>query len=51
MLAAVWAIKSLRPDLYGVPFSVVTDNQPLSYLATNNNLTGKHARWSLAMHL
>ena len=49
MLAAVWGIKTLRPYLHGVHFRVVTDHRPLTYLVTNNNLTGQHARWALSL--
>ena len=48
-LACVWACKTLRPYLHGVPFAIVTDHQPLCYLMTNQNLTGKHARWALSL--
>ena len=50
MLAAVWGVKTFRIYLHGAPkFKLVTDHQPLTYLMQNQNLTGQHARWALAM--
>ena len=49
MLAAVWAIKTFRPYLLGLKFEVVTDHSPLQWLMSNLELTGKHARWALAL--
>ena len=49
MLAAVWAIKTFRPYLLGVKFDVITDHSPLQWLMSNLELTGKHARWALAL--
>jgi hypothetical protein len=49
MLAAVWAVKTFRPYLHGVPFTVVTDHQPLAHLMKSPSLTGKHARWALSL--
>lgn len=49
MLAVVWGIKSLRCYLHGRPFTLVTDHQPLTWLMTNQSLTGKHARWALSI--
>jgi transposase InsO family protein len=49
MLAVCWAVKILRPYLHGVPFVLVTDHQPLTYLCTHQELRGKHARWALSL--
>jgi site-specific DNA-cytosine methylase len=49
MLAAVWAVKTLRPYLHGASFTLVTDHQPLLWLMGNTNLTGQHARWALSL--
>ena len=49
MLAAVWAIKTFRPYLLGIKFEVITDHSPLQWLMSNLELTGKHARWALAL--
>jgi hypothetical protein len=49
MLAAVWGVLSLRSYLHGIQFTVVTDHQPLKWLVTTPELTGKHARWALCL--
>lgn len=49
MLAAVWAIKTLRPYLHGADFTVVTDHKPLEFLMTSRTLTGQAARWALSL--
>jgi site-specific DNA-cytosine methylase len=49
LLACVWAIKSFRPYLHGLPFTVITDHQPLLWLMASTDLTGKHARWALSL--
>ena len=49
MLAAVLGVKTLRPYLHGIHFALVSDHRPLTYLMQNENLTGQHARWALAM--
>ncbi len=49
LLAAVWAIKSLRMYLHGIDFTIITDHQPLLWLMTSTELTGKHARWALLL--
>ncbi len=38
MLAVVWAVKSMRPYLHGVPFTIVTDHQPLTYLLSCDSM-------------
>ena len=45
-LAAVWAVCYFRVYLYGRPFTLVTDHEPLKWLMTNTKLTGMHARWA-----
>ncbi len=49
MLAAVWAVKTFRPYVLGLNFSVVTDHSPLQWLMNKPDLTGKHARWALSL--
>lgn len=49
MLAAVWAVKTMRHYLAGVPFKLITDHQPLQYLMAHQSLTGMHARWALSL--
>lgn len=41
-LAVVWAVVHFRPYLFGKPFTLYTDHQPLHWLMTNDKLTGKH---------
>lgn len=43
MLAAVWAIKSFHVYLHGVPFTLITYHQPLTWLMAKQDLTGMHA--------
>ena len=45
----VWAVTHYRHYLYGKPFTLVTDHQPLEWLLTTNKLTSKHARWALIL--
>jgi hypothetical protein len=49
MLAAVWAVKTLRYYLHGRPFKLVTDHEPLRWLMTSRSLTGQYARWAMAL--
>ncbi len=49
MLAAVWAVKTFRPYVLGLNFTVVTDHSPLQWLMNKPDLTGKHARWALSL--
>ncbi|GIL45746.1 hypothetical protein Vafri_2906 [Volvox africanus] len=51
MLAACWAMQTLRPYLHGVPFVLVTDHAPLLWLMEGNRVvsTGTYARWALIM--
>ncbi|GIL93352.1 hypothetical protein Vretifemale_20754, partial [Volvox reticuliferus] len=51
MLAACWAMQTLRPYLHGVPFVLVTDHAPLLWLMEGNTIgsTGTYARWALIM--
>ena len=48
-LAVVWIVTHFRHYLYGKPFILVTDHQPLEWLLTSNKLRGKHARWPLIL--
>jgi transposase InsO family protein len=48
-LAAVWGVRVHRHLLHGVPFTLVTDHQPLKWLMSNRELTGKHMRWALIL--
>jgi hypothetical protein len=49
MLAAVWAVKTFRPHVLGLNFSVVTEHSPLQWSMNKPDLTGKHARWALSL--
>jgi hypothetical protein len=45
-LAAVWDVSYFRIYLYGRPFVLKTDHEPLKWLMTSEKLTGMHARWA-----
>lgn len=49
MLAAVWAIKTLRSVIHGLPFKLVTDHRSLTFLMRSRELVGKYARWALSL--
>ena len=49
LLAAVWGIRSFRHYLHGIEFTLITDHQPLKWLLSTKELTGKHARWMLLL--
>lgn len=48
-LAVVWATRYFREYLFGQPFTLVTDHEPLKWLMQTNKTTGKLARWSLLL--
>jgi hypothetical protein len=45
-LAAVWALEHFRVYLSGRPFDLITDHKPLTWLLTNQRLTGMVACWA-----
>lgn len=46
LLAIVWALKTLRNYLYGVPnLNVFTDHQPLTFAVSDRNPNSKIKRW------
>jgi hypothetical protein len=45
-LARVWAVSYFRIYLYGRPFVLKTNHEPLKWLMTSKKLTGMHARWT-----
>ena len=49
MLGVVWAVKTLRHYLHGRPFTLVTDHAPITWLMSNPNLQGQHARWAMVL--
>ena len=48
-LAVVWAVAHFRCYLFGTPFTLVTDHQPLRWLMESSKLRGKLARWALIL--
>ena len=48
-LAVVWATQHFREYLFGTPFTLITDHEPLKWLMQTNKTTGKLARWSLLL--
>ena len=48
-LAVVWATQHFREFLFGTPFTLITDHEPLKWLMQTNKTTGKLARWSLLL--
>ena len=46
-LAVVWAVKKFYQYLYGRPFVIETDHQPLKYLNSANHVNGRLMRWSM----
>jgi len=45
-LAVYWAVKTLRPYLFGRHFTVITDHQALKYLFSIKDPVKRPARWS-----
>jgi hypothetical protein len=45
-LAAVWVVSYFQIYLYGRPFVLKTNHEPLKWLMTSEKLTGMHARWA-----
>ncbi|XP_075732486.1 uncharacterized protein LOC142775054 [Rhipicephalus microplus] len=48
-LALVWGIQKFNIYLYGVPFLVQTDHQPLQYIKQAKQLNSRVLRWSLLL--
>ncbi|CAM6120664.1 unnamed protein product [Calypogeia fissa] len=48
-LAVVWAVAHFRCYLFGTPFTLVTDHQPLKWLMESSKLIGKLACWALIL--
>jgi hypothetical protein len=48
-LAVVWAVEKLRPYLFGVKFTIVTDHKPLVWLKTASAKNNRLLRWSLRL--
>ena len=45
VLAAVWTIKEFYPYVYGFPFKLVTDHNPLISLRSLKDVGGRLSRW------
>jgi len=48
-LAVVWVVSSFRYYIYGNPFTLITNNQPLKFLMELDWLTRKLAMWALIL--
>ena len=48
-LALVWAIQKFQMYLYGKHFTVQTDHQPLTFLASSKQLNARLMRWTLLL--
>ena len=48
-LAIVWAVQKFQNFLYGKPFILETDHQPLQYLGKAQFQNGRLMRWALAL--
>ena len=48
-LVVVWALKKLRPYVYGRRFMVQTDTSAIRWMMSKKELTGKFARWILSL--
>ena len=44
-----WATQHFKEYLFGTPFTLITDHEPLKWLMQTNKTTGKLARWSLLL--
>ncbi|KAK3288829.1 hypothetical protein CYMTET_3709 [Cymbomonas tetramitiformis] len=49
MLAVVWAVRTLRPYLHVVHFTLVTDHSPSTTLMEKADLQGQHLQWAIAL--
>lgn len=49
-LATVWAVQKFQAYLYGKPFILDTDHQPLQYLQRAKLSNGRLMRWTLLLH-
>lgn len=49
MLAIIWAVKHVRPYLYGKKFTIVTDHKPLTWLMYFKEPSSKILRWRIQL--
>jgi len=49
LLAIVDAVQSFHPMVYGTRFTVVTDNQALSFFLSETNLPYRQTRWRMSL--
>ena len=47
--SVVWALRKLRPYLYGTHFTVQTDHKPLKWLMNMKGENPKLLRWSISL--
>jgi transposase InsO family protein len=48
-LALVFGVKTFKPYLYGKPFTLISDHDPLTYLRRTKDLSGRIWRWMVAL--
>ncbi|CAM6101666.1 unnamed protein product [Calypogeia fissa] len=48
-LTVMWALAHFQCYLFGTPFTLVTDHQPLKWLMESSKLIGKLAHWALIL--
>jgi hypothetical protein len=49
VFVVVWAISSFQCYIYGSPFTLIINHQPLKFLIESNRLTRKLARWAFIL--
>ena len=45
-LALVWAVKTFKPYVFGMPFKVITNHSTLKVLLDKKNLEGRMMQWA-----